>query len=85
MPREMAAAIKKLERAEIKGRDADGNPIVTGHTISVELWDKLAALRMLGQHYGMFVERVEVAAGGRDFAAVLREARERLMAARGPG
>jgi hypothetical protein len=82
MPREMAAAIKKLERAEIKGRDADGNPIVTGHTISVELWDKLAALRMLGQHYGLFVERVEVAPG-RDFATVLREARERVIAARG--
>ena len=48
MPREMATAIKKLERVEIRGRDGDGNPIVTGRTISVELWDKLAALRMLG-------------------------------------
>jgi len=85
MPREVAAAIRKLERTEIKGRDADGNPIVTGHTMSVELWDKLAALRMLGQHYGPFVQRVEVAAaGGRDFASALREARERAMAARGP-
>jgi len=54
--------------------------------MSVELWDKLAALRMLGQHYGPFVQRVEVAAaGGRDFASALREARERAMAARGPG
>ncbi len=82
MPREIGAAIRKLERVEIMGRDADGNPIVTGHTISVELWDKLAALRMLGQHYGLFVERVEVAPG-RDFATVLREARERVIAACG--
>jgi hypothetical protein len=36
---------------------------------------------MLGQHYGMFVERMEVAPG-RDFASVLREARERVIAAR---
>jgi hypothetical protein len=77
MRREIGAAIRKLERVEIKGRDADGNPIVIGHTINVELWDKLAALRMLGQHYGLFVERMEVAPG-RDFATVLREARGAL-------
>jgi phage terminase small subunit len=81
IPREVGAAIKKIERVEISGRDADGNPTVTGHTVNIELWDKLAALRMLGQHYGLFVERVEVTPG-RDFASVLREARERVIAAR---
>jgi len=79
MPREIGATIKRIERVEIKGRDADGKPTVTGHTINIELWDKLAALRILGQHYGLFVERVEVAPG-RDFATALREARERVVA-----
>lgn len=37
---------------------------------------------MLGQHYGLFVEQIEVAPG-REFATVLREARERAIAARG--
>ena len=46
-----------------------------GATISLRrrAFDLLAALRMLGQYYALFVEPVEVAPA-RDFAAALREA-----------
>ena len=80
MPREIGAAIKKIERVEMRGADSAGNPVVIGHATKIELWDKLAALRMLGQHYGLFFERVEVTPG-RDFATALRELRERVIVA----
>jgi hypothetical protein len=37
MPRYIGVALKKIERVEIKGGDANGNPIVVGHKVKIEL------------------------------------------------
>lgn len=83
MPREVGASIKKIERIEIRGTDSNGNPAVVGHKVKIELVDKLVALRLLGQHYGLLQEKIKLSASA-DFADLLREARERSTGRRQP-
>ena len=84
MPRETAAAIKRIVRIEILGTDPNGNSTVVGHTVKIELHDKLAALRLLGQHYGLFQNQQESAnddlllraleqGAARDLATVIKQ------------
>ena len=63
VPLEVAAAIKSY-RVDSEGQ------------ASIEMHDKLAALRHLGSQYGLFTERVEVNAG-EALVKAIREARER--------
>lgn len=50
-----------------------------GHTIKIELVDKLAALRLLGQHYGLFADKMEHSADD-DLLQAIREGRARSLA-----
>lgn len=82
LPIEAGAALKKLEFVQLyaAGEEGEGKKAV-GHTAKLELQDKVGALRLLGNHYGVFKERVELTASA-DFADLLREARERASANR---
>lgn len=58
------AAIKRVKRRTYFERDPDGDgpdALRAVHEVEFELWDKNAALRNLGQHLGMFIERSAVA------------------------
>jgi hypothetical protein len=74
LPRETAMAVKRLKRREIFSPDG----VVIGHTIEVEMYDKIAALRLLGLEHQMFVEKTEHVADDALLAA-LRDARERSL------
>lgn len=82
MPIEVAASLKKLEFEQLfgAGEEGEGRQVV-GRVAKLELHDKVAALRLIGQHYGVFKERVELTASS-EFADLLREARERASAER---
>ena len=79
LDRDVAAAVKKLKRQEILGppRKRGGREVI-GHAVEIEMHDKIAALRLLGQHYGLFVEQVR-ALDRTEFAALLRDARARAV------
>jgi len=80
LPVYAAAAVKKVKSKEVKAFDlATGEEKVVGHERELELHDKIAALRMIGQHEGLFAERIELPVGA-DFATALREARARAIA-----
>jgi len=80
LPVYAAAAVKKVKSKEVKAFDlATGEEKVVGHERELELHDKIAALRMIGQHEGLFAERIELPVGT-DFATALREARARAIA-----
>lgn len=61
MPREISLAVKKLKRVERKAM-IDGVDQVIGHTVELEMADKVAPLRLLGQHYNLFTEKVLLSA-----------------------
>ena len=83
LPTHAAAAIKKVKRKAIEAIDvASGETKVVRYADELELHDKIAALRMIGQHEGMFAEKLGPAVGT-EFAAALREARARAIAMRG--
>jgi len=57
LPVYAAAAVKKVKSKEVKAFDlATGEEKVVGHERELELHDKIAALRMIGQHEGLFAE-----------------------------
>jgi hypothetical protein len=77
--------VKKVKSKEVKAFDlATGEEKVVGHERELELHDKIAALRMIGQHEGLFAERIELPVGT-DFATALREARARAIAVAAAG
>jgi len=83
LPRAVAIAVKRVERKEILGgdeTDEDGQPTgrkrIVGHTVKIEMHDKVQPLSLLGPHFGLFAEQVAVM-NKDEFASVLREARER--------
>lgn len=78
LPRDVALAIKKIKRREIIGL-VDGQKAVVGHTIQVEMHDKVQPLRLLGLEVGMFTEKV-VQSGDDAFLRALHEGRERALA-----
>ena len=81
LPARVTATIKKVRSKEVTTTDPEsGEEKVVGHLREVELHDKIRALNLLGQHEGMFVEKVELTAG-KEFGELLREARARVMAA----
>lgn len=80
MPARVSAAVKRFRSREIEAEDGEGNVKVIGHVHDVELHDKVAALRLIGQHDGLFADRVELTVG-REFGDALREARARVIAA----
>ena len=83
LPRHAAAAVKKLKSKEITAIDLEtGEERVVGHERELELHDKVAALRMIGQHVGLFADETDAGAAVRDFAALLREARARVTGPR---
>ena len=79
MPRDISVAVKKIKRKEIVGKDADGNQAVIGHTVEVEMHDKLGPLTKLGLHHGLFTARVEHSAD-EDLLQAIREGRARSLA-----
>jgi phage terminase small subunit len=81
IPDEVGRGLKKLEYEAIHGKDADGERTVIGHVVKAEMHSKPEALKLLGQHYGVLKEQVEVSASG-EFADLLRAARERASAPR---
>lgn len=52
--------------------------VVTADGVRIEMHDKIAALRLLGTHYGLFAERVEVLPG-HELVRLIREGRERSL------
>ena len=75
--REVGAAIKKMRSEHIFATDvATGERKIVGRKTELEIHDKVAPLRLLGQHYGVLVEKVEVGDAD-EFAALLKAARER--------
>jgi chromatin segregation and condensation protein Rec8/ScpA/Scc1 (kleisin family) len=81
MPREVALAVKKLKRVEIKqAKGKDGEPELVGHTVELEMVDALAAARLLGERLGLFNAQ-PVATLGTGFAALLEAAGQRVVEA----
>ena len=77
-------SVKKIERNEVLGGEDPDNPgrrKILGHTVKVELHDKVAPLKLLGQHLGMFNEPVHEVTHGKDFAAILEAAANRALEA----
>lgn len=70
MEPEMRRAIKKFKVKELFGEDPNGMPIVIGHMVEVEFWDKLKGLELLGREQNLFVEKkkveVDIGANARD-------------------
>jgi len=79
LPRDVGFAVKKVKRQEIVAGSGDER-VVVGHTIEVEMHDKVQPLRMLGLEVGMFKEKVEHTADD-DLLVAIREGRERARAA----
>ena len=78
LPRHVTAAVKKVKAKEIKATSLEtGEEVVIGHETELELHDKLGALKMVGQHAGLFAED-DATGAVRDFAQLLREARARM-------
>jgi hypothetical protein len=77
LPRDVAAAVKEVKRQEILGAldEETGRRKILGHTVELKMHDKVGPLKLLGQHFGVFKETIEFQ--GKDFAAMLKEARER--------
>jgi hypothetical protein len=78
LPRDVALAVKRMRRREIIGQ-VDGQKAVVGHTIEVEMHDKVQPLRLLGLEVGLFTEKVEQS-GDDAFLRALRGGRERALA-----
>jgi terminase small subunit-like protein len=76
MPRDVAVAVKKLKRRELRSKDGD----IIGHTVEVEMADKIQALRLLGLNVGLFADKVEHSADDALIEA-MRAARARALAA----
>lgn len=53
---ESRRAIKKFTAKNIYGKDPNGMQIVIGQLISVELWDKMKGLELLGREVNIFKE-----------------------------
>jgi len=54
MPREIAIAIRKLEVSEVLEVAGENREVMaTRCTFKIELHDRVAALRLLAQHYGV--------------------------------
>lgn len=79
LPRDIGQAVKKIKRREIIGVDlTTGEKKVVGHTIEVEMHDRVQPLRLLGLEVGLFTEKVEQS-GDDAFLRALREGRERAL------
>ena len=58
-------AIQTIKRRIHRKRDADGNIVEESFDVEYKLYDKVASLKLLGQHMGMkFNDRVEVTGEG---------------------
>ena len=54
MPREIAIAIKRLAVSEVLEVAGENSEVMAARrTFKIELHDKVAALRLLAQHYGV--------------------------------
>jgi hypothetical protein len=82
LPRHVSAAVKELKRTEITGGvdEETGQPKVLGYTTEVKMHDKVASLRLLGMHFGVFNDQVELTLG-KDFAAALEAGSQRATVA----
>lgn len=56
----VVASVEVFEEFERRGNER----VQTGYTKKVKLWDKVAALSKMGQHLGMFTEKVEISGPG---------------------
>jgi hypothetical protein len=82
MSESVSYAVKKIKRKEIFGKPAPDQPAqVIGHTIEVEMHDRVAPLRLLGLELGMFTEKVEHTADD-ELVEAIRAGRERALAER---
>ena len=80
MPREIAAAVKKVKRTEILGAvDPETNRrAILGHTVELEMHDKVGPLKLLGQRLGV-LEAEAKAPSIKDFASILEAAGQRVI------
>jgi phage terminase small subunit len=80
MPREIGAAVKKVKRTEILGTldKETGKRQVLGHTIEVELHDKVGPLKLLGQRLGVLEPETRPGADN-DLAALIAAAGQRVI------
>jgi hypothetical protein len=81
LPVYAAAAVKKVQSREITTpAGEDGKRTTVAQVHELELHNKIAALRLVGAHVGLFAEQLELTLG-KDFGELLREARARIAPA----
>ena len=73
-------AIKKMQVREVWEKDLNGVDVMTGYIKTIEFWDKMKGLELLGKDEGHFVDqsRVTTEIGG-NLAAVLLSAEKRAL------
>lgn len=59
IPAPIRRAVKKLVVREVWDTDPNGVPVMTGYIKTIEFYDKVKGLEMLGKYDGVFRERVD--------------------------
>jgi hypothetical protein len=73
-------AIKKLVVKEVWENDMNGVPMMTGFIKTIEFWDKMKGLELLGKDEGRFVDQSKVTHEiGGNLAAVLLSSERRAL------
>ncbi len=78
MPPDVRRAIKKLVVREVYEQDANGIRVFTGYIKTVEFWDKMKGIELLGKYEGVFKDQVEHTHEiGKNFADLLLDSERR--------
>lgn len=79
MSPETRRAIKSMKVKEVYEMDANGMKVgATGRIVSIEFWDKMKSIELLGKQEGLFVDTIKVEHEiGKNAAALLLGAAER--------
>lgn len=73
-------AIKKLVVKEVWENDPNGVPVMTGFIKTIEFWDKMKGLELLGKDEGRFIDQSKVTHEiGGNLAAVLLSSERRAL------
>lgn len=73
-------AIKKLVVKEVWENDMNGVPVMTGMIKTIEFWDKIKSLELLGKDEGRFIDQSKVTHEiGGNLAAVLLSSERRAL------
>ena len=83
LPRPILAAPKKLEADEVYAAPGqNGERTAIGRKVRLELHDKIQPLRLLSQHYGLLVEKIELTPPRPGFAEILEASAQRVIVAK---